>query len=105
LLTQPRRACAAAAPPTAAPAARPPPSARRRPPAAASPALATLLEALQAEPGDHRPLAEWAASVHMTERTLARKCQRELGMSGTTPEQYRRGFCGIARRTFLFVRR
>jgi hypothetical protein len=29
-------------------------------PAAASPALATLLEALQAEPGDHRSLAEWA---------------------------------------------
>ncbi|KAF1072239.1 helix-turn-helix transcriptional regulator [Variovorax sp.] len=111
-------------------------------PAAASPALVGVLEALQADPGDHRSLAEWAASVHMTERTLARQCQRELGMSfgdwrqrlrflraidaleagrtvqeiafdlgystasafiamfqreaGTTPEQYRREFCGIA---------
>jgi AraC-like DNA-binding protein len=111
-------------------------------PAAASPALATVLEALQADPGDHRPLADWAERVHMTERTLARQCQRELGMSfgdwrqrlrflraidaleagrtvqeiafdlgystasafiamfqreaGTTPEQYRREFWGIA---------
>jgi len=110
-------------------------------PAAASPALATVLDALQADPGDHRPLAEWAQRVHMTERTLARQCQRELGMSfgdwrqrlrflraidalesgrtvqeiafdlgystasafiamfqreaGTTPEQYRREFCGV----------
>ncbi len=111
-------------------------------PAAASPALTGVLEALQAAPGDHRSLAQWADSVHMTERTLARQCQRELGMSfgewrqrlrflraidaleagrtvqeiafdlgystasafiamfqreaGTTPEQYRREFCGIA---------
>lgn len=111
-------------------------------PAAASSALVAVLEALQANPGDHRSLAEWADSVHMTERTLARQCQRELGMSfgdwrqrlrflraidaleagrtvqeiafdlgystasafiamfqreaGTTPEQYRREFCGIA---------
>jgi len=111
-------------------------------PAAASPALGGVLDALQAEPGDHRSLAEWASRVHMTERTLARQCQRELGMSfgdwrqrlrflraidaleaghtvqeiafdlgystasafiamfqreaGTTPEQYRREFCGIA---------
>lgn len=111
-------------------------------PAAATPALIAVLEALQADPGDHRTLADWAASVHMTERTLARRCQHELGMSfgdwrqrlrflraidaletgrgvqeiafdlgystasafiamfqreaGTTPEQYRREFCGIA---------
>lgn len=111
-------------------------------PAAASPALVSVLEALQAEPGDHRSLADWAQRVHMTERTLARQCQRELGISfgewrqrlrflraidaleagrtvqdiafdlgystasafiamfqreaGTTPEQYRREFCGIA---------
>lgn len=110
-------------------------------PAAAAPALMTVLDALQANPGDHRSLAEWADSVHMTERTLARQCQRELGMSfgdwrqrlrflraidaleagrsvqeiafdlgystasafiamfqreaGTTPEQYRREFCGV----------
>lgn len=50
-------------------------------PAATTPALAAVLEALQADPGDHRTLAEWAASVHMTERTLARRCQHELAMS------------------------
>lgn len=111
-------------------------------PAAATPALAEVLEALQAEPGDHRPLSAWAEQVHMTERTLARLCQRELGMAlgewrqrlrllravdaleaghtvqqiafdlgystasafiamfqreaGTTPEQYRREFCGVS---------
>ena len=35
---------------------------------------------MRAAPEDHRSLAQWAASVHMTERTLARHCQRELGM-------------------------
>ena len=111
-------------------------------PGAESSLLASVLDALQADPGDHRSLAEWAAAVHTTERTLARHCQRELGMSlgewrqrlrllraidaleaghavqaiafdlgystasafiamfqrqaGTTPEQYRREFCGLA---------
>lgn len=111
-------------------------------PAASSRGLSALLDALQKNPGDHRTLAELASTVHMTERTLARQCQRELGMSfgdwrqrlrflraidaleegrtvqeiafdlgystasafismfqreaGTTPEQYRREFCGIA---------
>ncbi len=50
-------------------------------PAARSPALAALLAALHEEPGSNRSMAEWAASVHMTERTLARLCHRELGMS------------------------
>lgn len=40
-----------------------------------------VLDAMQASPGDHRSLAEWAETVHMTERTLARHCQCELGMS------------------------
>lgn len=50
-------------------------------PYAQSPLLAQLLAALQAEPADNRSLAHWALQVHSTERTLARCCQRELGMS------------------------
>jgi AraC-like DNA-binding protein len=50
-------------------------------PDAQLPALARLLADLQARPDDHRAAAELAASIHMTERTLARHCQRELGMS------------------------
>ncbi|HDS1737425.1 MULTISPECIES: helix-turn-helix transcriptional regulator [Pseudomonas] len=43
--------------------------------------LGQVLEALSAEPGDNRPLAAWAARVHVSERTLARQFLRELGMS------------------------
>ena len=50
-------------------------------PYASSPGLLGILEALQAEPGDNRPLAEWAAQVHVSERTLARRFVHELGMS------------------------
>ncbi|WP_236904015.1 AraC family transcriptional regulator [Comamonas serinivorans] len=50
-------------------------------PAAQHPALVQLLEGLQERPDDHRSAAELAAGIHMTERTLARHCQRELGMS------------------------
>lgn len=50
-------------------------------PYAQSPSLVTVLQALQAEPGDNRPLVEWANQVHVSERTLARQCVRELGMS------------------------
>ena len=50
-------------------------------PYAASPELQAVLQALQAEPGDHRPLAQWAARFNMTARTLERRCARELGMS------------------------
>lgn len=50
-------------------------------PVARHPPLVQVLDAMQAQPDDHRSLAEWAATVHMTERTLARHCQSELGMS------------------------
>ncbi|MEQ6474471.1 MULTISPECIES: helix-turn-helix transcriptional regulator [Comamonas] len=50
-------------------------------PMARHPALVQVLDAMQSRPDDHRSLAEWAETVHMTERTLARHCQRELGMS------------------------
>ncbi|WP_152223817.1 helix-turn-helix domain-containing protein [Pseudomonas sp. SCB32] len=44
-------------------------------------ALGEVLAALQAAPGDNHTLAQWAERVHSTERTLARACRRELGMS------------------------
>ena len=50
-------------------------------PYAQSPGLLAVLQTLQANPGDNRPLLEWARQVHVSERTLARQCVRELGMS------------------------
>lgn len=49
-------------------------------PSSDDPLLAPVLQALQATPGDNRSLAEWARVVHTTERTLVRRCQRDLGM-------------------------
>ena len=43
--------------------------------------LAPVLRALEQNPADSRPLAAWAKQVHSTERTLSRRCHRELGMS------------------------
>lgn len=43
--------------------------------------LAPVLQALENHPGDNRTLAQWAQQVYTTERTLARRCQSELGMS------------------------
>lgn len=45
------------------------------------PQLGKVLRAMQQLPGDTRSLAEWANSVHSTERTLSRRCHRDLGMS------------------------
>jgi AraC-like DNA-binding protein len=50
-------------------------------PTSQDPLLGRVLEALQASPWDSRSLAEWAATVHTTERTLARRCARDLHMS------------------------
>ncbi|MFM5459000.1 helix-turn-helix transcriptional regulator [Aeromonas veronii] len=43
--------------------------------------LAPMLAALHSDPADPRTLAQWAGQLHTTERTLARRCLRELGMS------------------------
>lgn len=43
--------------------------------------LAPVLRALEANPGDNTTLAQWAARVFTTERTLARRCRQELQMS------------------------
>lgn len=44
-------------------------------------ALCQVLEALRQQPSDNRSLEAWANVVHSTERTLSRRCQRDLGMS------------------------
>ena len=44
-------------------------------------ALRRVLDELCEHPEDNRSLLEWAAHVHTTDRTLARRCQRDLGMS------------------------
>lgn len=36
---------------------------------------------MEQNPADGRSLAEWAKAVNATERTLLRRCQRDLGMS------------------------
>lgn len=43
--------------------------------------LSDVLAALRRRPGDNRSLREWADAVHCTERTLSRRCRRDLGMS------------------------
>ena len=45
--------------------------------------LVTILAEVEENPLDNRSLAQWAEKVHTTERTLARHCQSELGMSFT----------------------
>ena len=42
--------------------------------------LRPVLTELYEKPGDSRSLAAWAAVAHTTERTLARRCQHDLGM-------------------------
>jgi len=43
--------------------------------------LADLLQQLEKNPGDNRSVKELARSLGMTERTLARRCQKELGIT------------------------
>ncbi|MCG6216844.1 AraC family transcriptional regulator [Vibrio furnissii] len=45
--------------------------------------LAPILSAVEENPTDDTSLQQWAERVHTTERTLARHCQAELGMSFT----------------------
>ena len=42
--------------------------------------LQPILHTLDSAPADARTLADWAAAVHTTERTLMRRFQNELGM-------------------------
>ncbi|WP_146651660.1 AraC family transcriptional regulator [Labilithrix luteola] len=45
--------------------------------------LDAVLSVLKANPADQRSLAELAKAFHMSERTLIRRCEQELGMSLT----------------------
>lgn len=50
-------------------------------PSSTDTALASILDTLEANPGDNRSLKEIAHEAHVTERTLIRRCQRDLGMT------------------------
>lgn len=50
-------------------------------PSSSDPLLGPVLRALEAYPGDPRSLPELARAANTTERTLVRRCQRDLGMS------------------------
>nr|WP_210411851.1 helix-turn-helix transcriptional regulator [Noviherbaspirillum sp. UKPF54] len=50
-------------------------------PASDDPVLGPVLRMLEANPGDTRSLPELARVANTTERTLTRRCQRDLGMS------------------------
>ncbi|PXZ07322.1 AraC family transcriptional regulator [Gilliamella apicola] len=43
--------------------------------------LAPILKELELNPANNKTLEQWAQTVFTTERTLARRCQQELGMS------------------------
>lgn len=45
------------------------------------PEIATIIAALQRQPGDRRSLAQWATTVGATERTLSRWWKVEMGVS------------------------
>ncbi len=49
-------------------------------PSATTPLMETILGRLQNDPGDNRTVSDWAKDFNVTERTLTRMCQRELGM-------------------------
>ena len=50
-------------------------------PASADPQLAGLLQELERNPGDNRSVKDLACSLGMTERTLARRCRKDLGIT------------------------
>lgn len=50
-------------------------------PTSDDPLLGPVLSALEANPADNRSLLELARTANTTERTLMRRCQRDLGMS------------------------
>jgi len=52
-------------------------------PRASDPVLDEVLSALKQNPADNRSIAELARAFHMSERTLIRRCEHDLGMSLT----------------------
>lgn len=66
-------------------------------PLPADPRLAAVTDALIADPGDRRDLADWARQAGASERTLARLFQRETGMTFGAWRQRRRLQAAIER--------
>lgn len=66
-------------------------------PTSNDPLLKPVLLALQANPGDSRTIAQFAALNHTTERTLMRRCQRDLGMSFVEWRQRLKVLASLAR--------
>lgn len=66
-------------------------------PTSNDPLLRPVLLALQANPGDSRTIAEFAALNHTTERTLMRRCQRDLSMSFVEWRQRLKVLASLAR--------
>ena len=66
-------------------------------PTSDDPLLKPVLVALQANPGDARTIAEFAEISHTTERTLMRRCQRDLGMSFVEWRQRLKVLASLAR--------
>jgi AraC-like DNA-binding protein len=60
-----------------------------------SESLSKLCEALFADPSDDRERADWARWLGMSDRTLARRCETELGMSLRTWQRHMRLFKAI----------
>lgn len=50
-------------------------------PSSSDPLLGPVLMGLEADPGDARSLPQLARAANTTERTLMRRCQRDLGMT------------------------
>lgn len=65
-----------------------------------TPVALAVAEALLFDPGDPRTVQEWAASVHVSARSLERAFLRETGMSfGQWRQRYRlEAACGLLRR-------
>lgn len=67
-------------------------------PTSSDPLLARLLQLLENAPGDPHTLAELAHACNSTERTMMRRCQRELG---TSFAQWRQRLRVVAAMTLL----
>ncbi len=65
-------------------------------PGSDDPVLGKVLHLLNEDPGDARSLAELAAAVNSTARTLMRRSQRDLGMTLAEWRQRLRVTCAIA---------
>lgn len=64
-------------------------------PGSNDPVLSPILTALERNPADPRSLSDWARLVNATERTLLRRCHRDLGMSLAQWKQRLKVMCSL----------